>query len=76
MKPNDESETMEHERALKEKALGTRDDGAREPDSFALFLQRARAIGFTDAEIDRLRATYGHSELGIGDEHRHGGGSD
>lgn len=67
---------MDDQRAMEDMDLGERDSAAREPETFARFLQRARAIGFTDAEIDRLRATYGHSELGIGDEHRNGRAGD
>jgi len=59
-----------------EPELGQRDPAAREPASFAQFLRRARMLGFSDAEIDRLRATYGASELGTGNEHRLGGTRD
>lgn len=56
--------------------LGQRDTDVHEPASFAQFLGRARQLGFTDAEIERLRATYGASELGTGHEHRLGGTRD
>lgn len=59
-----------------EPELGQRDPAACEPASFAQFLRRARMLGFTDVEIDRLRATYGVSELGAGNEHRIGGARD
>ncbi|RKF08072.1 hypothetical protein DEM25_001730 [Oceaniradius stylonematis] len=59
-----------------EPELGQREPAACEPASFAQFLRRARMLGFTDAEIDRLRATYGASKLGTGNEHRLGGARD
>ena len=39
--------------------LGTREAGACEAASLSALLRRARALGFSDAEIDRLRRTYG-----------------
>ena len=45
-------------------ALGERDEQAREAETLAQFLQRARSLGFSVDELARLRATYGR-ELGI-----------
>ncbi|MBO6639538.1 MAG: hypothetical protein JJ920_17285 [Roseitalea sp.] len=67
---------MTEQRKTLEAELGRRETGAREPANFAQFLGRARMLGFTDAEIERLRATYGTSELGTGHEHRLGGPRD
>lgn len=61
---------------MTEEVLGTRDTEVREPDTFALFLKRARSIGFSNAEIERLRETYGHSNLEIGNADRGGGEGD
>lgn len=67
-----EKAAMGERQAVSEGELGTREDGVREPASFGQFLRRARSIGFSDAELDRLRATYGHEALEIADEHRSG----
>ena len=67
-----EKEAMGERQTVNDGELGTREDDAREPVSFGQFLRRARSIGFSDAELDRLRATYGHATLEIGDEHRSG----
>lgn len=60
---------MGERRPTENETLGKRDKSAREVASFAQFLRRARAIGFSDAEIDRLRSTYGQATLEFGDEH-------
>ena len=67
---------MTTNRNIDELELGTREADLREPESFAQFLERAQALGFSEREIDRLRLTYSQAEVGSGGEHRLGSESD
>ena len=67
---------MTKHRNIDELELGVREADAREPETFAQFLKRAHALGFSEREIDRLRLTYGQAEMGQANEHRIGGEGD